>query len=77
MIESEFHITFGKDRYHLISDMISWCDKHIGKGGWIYSIPDTQEELGNKNWGMRSIFGTTTVAFKDSKDLTAFVLKWM
>ena len=69
-------ITFGKDRYHLNGAMEQWCKQHIGEGGWSYANPKTWEGMHGKIWVMHSMFGNTTFAFKDSKDLTMFLLRW-
>jgi hypothetical protein len=69
-------ITFGKDRYHLNGEMEQWCKENIGEGGWSYANPKTWEGMHGKIWTMHSMFGNTTFAFKDSKHLTLFLLRW-
>jgi hypothetical protein len=68
-------ITFGKDRYHQHPEMEQWCHQNVGTGGWSYDTPKTWEGM-NKVWVMHSMFGNTTYCFKDSKDLTMFLLRW-
>ena len=68
--------TFGKDRYHLNGTMEKWCHENIGKGGWTYSTPKTWEGMEDKIWVMHSMFGNTTFDFKESRDLTMFLLRW-
>lgn len=76
MSDTSSWITFGKDRYHQNYEMESWCREHIGDGGWTYNSPATWAGMGNKIWVMHSMFGNTTFAFKESKDLTMFILRW-
>jgi len=61
-------ITFDNTRFHLNRDMEDWCNKHIGKGGWLREDDDM--------WNINSIFGNTTFKFKNEKDYTWFVLRW-
>jgi hypothetical protein len=56
--------------------MEQWCHEHVGNGGWTYLTPKTWEDMDGKVWVMHSMFGNTTFAFKDSKDLTMFLLRW-
>lgn len=76
MTDTASWITFGKDRYHLNGEMEQWCKEKIGEGGWSYANPKTWEGMHGKIWVMHSMFGNTTFAFKDSKDLTMFLLRW-
>lgn len=70
-------VTFDKDKYHLHRDMEQWCRDHIGPGQWSYATPKTWEGMGNSRWLMHSMFGRTTFCFKDKRDLTMFLLRWM
>ena len=74
--ETASWITFGKDRYHLNGEMEKWCRDNIGLGGWTYSTPKTWEGMDGKIWVIYSMFGNTTFSFKESKDLTMFLLRW-
>lgn len=76
MSDTASWITFGKDRYHLNREMEVWCKQHIGPGGWTYGTPSTWEGMGDKIWVIFSMFGNTTFAFKDSKHLSMFLLRW-
>jgi len=69
-------VTFGKRKYHLNGDMEKWCHDNVGHGGWTYETPKTWEGMGDKVWIMHSMFGNTTFAFKDAKNLTLFILRW-
>ena len=69
-------ITFGKDRYHQHIEMENWCSSKFGPGGWSYQTPETWEGMNGKIWVMHSMFGNTTFAFKEAKDLTLFLLRW-
>ena len=68
--------TFDKDRYHQHREMEQWCHDIIGVGGWTYDTPVTWEGFGDKIWIMHSMFGRTTFAFKESKHLSWFLLRW-
>ena len=68
-------INFGKDRYHEIQDMESWCRDNIGAGGWVYADPG--DWAAERKWAMSSAFGNTTFYFRDASDATAFTLKWV
>ena len=76
MSNTESWVTFGKDRYSQHPEMEQWCRSTIGEGGWTYETPKTWEGMGGKIWVMHSMFGNTTFAFKNSKDLTMFLLRW-
>ena len=69
-------ITFGKDKYHLQNEIAEWCRNNIGPGDWSYETPATWEGMNGKVWVMHSMFGNITYAFKESKHLTMFILKW-
>ena len=69
-------IKFGKDRYHQQGDLAAWCREHIGPGDWTYETPKTWEGMGEAVWVMHSMFGNTTYAFKESKHLSMFILRW-
>ena len=63
-----FEVTFGKDRYHMLEEMQSWCRKYIGVGGYLQREDST--------WKIETMFGNSTFTFKQPKHLTLFVLKW-
>lgn len=65
-------ISFGKDRYHEHLEMISWCEKNLGKGGY-YSFTKNPETA---KWAIESMFGNTHFFFRDSKDAVLFGLTW-
>ena len=71
---SLYKITLGKDRYHQYREMIEWCEKHIGPGGWntryIEHLPVDYK------WDVDQVFGNTTFRFGDPKDLSKFLVKW-
>ena len=69
-------ITFGKDRYHQHIEMENWCSKHFGPGNWI-SESKVKDWTGMQvNLTIHSMFGNTTFAFKEPKNLTMFLLVW-
>jgi hypothetical protein len=76
MSDTASWIAFDKDRYWQHTDMEQWCHEHVGYGGWTYQTPETWEGMGGKVWIMHSMFGRTTFAFKEAKDLTMFILRW-
>lgn len=65
-------ISFDKDRYHEHLEMISWCEKNLGEGGY-YSFTKNPETA---KWAIESMFGSTHFFFKDSKDAVLFGLTW-
>lgn len=72
----KMEIRFSKDRYHEQNDMIEWCHNNIGPGCWTYGTPLTWKGMGDNLWVVNSIFGSTTFAFKNAKDLVLFTLRW-
>jgi hypothetical protein len=70
------YITFGKDRYHLQGEMQAWCDKNIGQGLWI-GEQYPKDWTGMPDWTIHSMFGSTTFAFKDARNYTLFILRWI
>jgi len=64
--------SFGKDRYHQHLEMIKWCEKNLGDGGY-YAF--TQRPKTTK-WAIESMFGNTHFFFKDPKDAVLFGLTW-
>lgn len=68
-----YQITFSKQRYHEVSDMLTWCKQHIGDGGW----GRYQEDIfSDYEWDIEQMFGNTTFRFKDAKDYSKFLVKW-
>jgi hypothetical protein len=63
-----FEVTFGKERYHQINDMVRWCKDNIGDGGWLAGDHDW--------WACEGAFGNTTFKFKRDADHTMFLLRW-
>jgi hypothetical protein len=63
-----FEVTFGKERYHQVNDMVRWCKDTFGDGGWLAREHDT--------WACESAFGRTTFKFKRDADYTLFLLRW-
>lgn len=70
-------VTFGKRRYHEHPDMEKWCHENIGKGGWTWETPKTWEGMNEQVWVVHSMFGNTTFAFKNQRDYTMFILRWL
>ena len=65
-------LKFGKNKYHLHTEMIQWAKDNIGTGGW--RIPS--KELWGDSWGIVINFGEQTWYFVDEKHATMFVLRW-
>jgi hypothetical protein len=68
-------IRFGKDRYHLIEKMQSWCQENVGAGGWTQGYR-AEEWMGIRKWSIECTFGTTRLTFKEDADATFFLLHW-
>jgi hypothetical protein len=62
-------IEFGKDRYHLISEMTKWLRDNIGPGGYS-PAPDAK-------WHIESGFGNTWYTFENDSDASLFALRWL
>lgn len=71
-------VTFTKERYHQHREMEQWCWDNVGFGKWIYEpYPKTWRGMPIEcQWSIHSQFGRTTFSFRDSKNLTLFLLKW-
>jgi hypothetical protein len=65
-------ISFGKDHYHLQREMVDWCEKNLGTGGY-YSFTRNPKTA---KWAIESMFGSTHFFFRDSKDAVLFGLTW-
>jgi hypothetical protein len=63
-------IHFERDRYHQIEDMVGWCLRQFGEGGYIYSSNNTER------WALVIAFGKSSWLFKNTEDATMFALKW-
>jgi hypothetical protein len=75
-LNEEHFITFGKEQYHLHTEMQNWCTSKFGPGNWISERVVKDWEGMQVNWTIHSMFGNTTFCFKDPKHLTWFILKW-
>ena len=64
-------IKFGKDRYHLNSEMYEWLVERLGPGGWYKGSIDSEHR-----WAWESAFGNTIYHFRDDRDAIIFLLKW-
>lgn len=62
-----YEITFGKDKYHLINDMVTWCYENFGDGGLLANH--------DNSWAAESAFGNTFFKFKNEHDLSLFALR--
>jgi len=63
-------VHFEKDRYHQIEDIVGWCLRQFGEGGYIYSANNTER------WALVIAFGKSSWLFKNTEDATLFALKW-
>jgi len=77
MNSDQLRITFPKNRYHELNDMVAWVIENIGVGGWSYDLPTTWEGIDDAVWVVKSAFGTTTFAFKYEIDYTVFVMRFI
>ncbi len=65
-------ISFGKERYHEYLDMIAWCEKHCGDGGYHAFTRNN-----DARWSVETMFGNTHFFFKEEKDVVLFSMKWL
>jgi hypothetical protein len=65
-----YQVHFEKDRYHQVLEMINWCHKQFGEGGYIASSNKTDR------WAVATAFGKSSWLFKNKDDATLFALKW-
>jgi hypothetical protein len=65
-------LSFGKDRFHEQRDMLSWCEKNLGLGGYYAFTKDPE----NARWAIESMFGNTHFFFRNPKDAVLFGLIW-
>lgn len=64
----EHEVHFGKDRYHQLEEMQSWCKSNIGPGGYL-----TRDHC---VWSIETMFGNSFFRFKNEKDRNWFALRW-
>lgn len=80
MIKSNFHrIIVERDRYHLIDDIMTWCKKNIGEGGRVFDIDPLSVysiNWGEDLWVVKTTFGVSIFAFRESKHALLFALRW-
>ena len=69
-----YEIKLGREHYHHSREMIDWCEKYIGHGGWNSRYID-KLPVGYK-WDVDQTFGYTTFRFEDARDYSKFVVKW-
>lgn len=67
-------LKLGREYYHLQREIMDWCYKNIGNGDW---ADKGMMEDRNFKWGVSSMFGNTFLTFRDDRDASLFVLKWM
>jgi len=68
---TRIEVGFDNTRYHQQDEMIQWCRKHIGPGGWEHTI-DHVEGI----WCVYSMFGNTWFKFDEDKHAVLFKLRW-
>lgn len=80
MIKSNFYrIIVERDRYHILDDIMAWCDKNIGEGGRVFDIDLLSVysiNWGSDRWMVKTTFGVSTFAFRENKDAVLFALRW-
>ena len=65
-------VIFEKEKYHQQQEMVEWCKKNIGPGGWREPNLERWGDL----WGIESFFGKSTFYFIKASDATFFKLVW-
>jgi hypothetical protein len=65
-------LSFGKDKYHLHTEMVQWARDNIGTGGW--RVPS--QKLWGDTWGIVINFGKQDWYFINEKDAIMFALRW-
>ena len=71
------HVTLGKELYHLHEQMQNWCSSKFGPGNWINERVVKDWEGMQVDWTIHSMFGITTLCFKEPKHCTLFILRWL
>jgi len=73
-------VQFDKHYYHLQNDMQKWCKEYIGPGGWGNPEPINDIEYfdrDNLKWYIDCMFGNTFFFFRNDRDATLFMLRWL
>ncbi len=65
----KYKFSLGKDRYHQLEEIKSWCKESIGPGGYV--IND------HCLWKIEHAFGNTVISIRREKDAALFTLRWM
>ena len=64
------------DQYHIQNDMIDWCEKNIGPGGWYGYINNTEQLKHTDQWGCWWTLGGGRFVFRTEDQLNSFVDAW-
>lgn len=68
-------VEFSNDYYHKQTEMIEWCKKNVGHGGWF--LNKLEEGEPPYKWSVISMFGRSKFTFENDKDATLFSLRWV
>jgi len=67
-------VTLGREHYHRQSEIMDWCEKNLGPGGWSRSLVISG---GDDVWRVDSMFGHTHFWFKEERHYLLFCLRWL
>lgn len=71
-VERNWYTVFlGRGYYPVQDEIIEWCRKNIGVGGW-YPSPGDKHFL----WAIENSFGHISISFRNQKDFVWFSLIW-
>lgn len=65
-----------KNQYHLQDDMIDWCKKNIGCGGWYSHICNIDQLKQSDQWGCWWLLGSGRFVFRTEDQLKSFIEVW-
>lgn len=80
MMKSNFHrVIIERDQYHILGEIMTWCWETIGVGGRVFDVDLLSAyrlNWGEDLWQVKTTFGVSTFAFRESKDAVLFALRW-
>lgn len=65
-----------KKQYHLQNEMIDWCKKNIGCGGWYAHIGSQDQLKDSDQWGCWWMLGAGRFVFRTEDQLKLFADNW-
>jgi hypothetical protein len=69
-------VVIGRNRVHLIPEIVKWGEEQIGRGKWGYISDNSWEGLDHIDWSICSTVDRTTFSFKHEHDYEWFILRW-